>query len=284
VSTLINATGGQITISMTGIAGDPQVNGIEIVAASPDFTIAISPSYQVVAPGSSTTYTVTTTAFGGFNDAIGFDAPNLPAGVSVNFNPAAITGSGTTTVTVTTTAGTTPLGSMPFRVVGTSGALSHGTLPVSLDIATGTPIRINAGGGAYTDSGGHQWTADSGFQQGSTFTTGAAIEGTADSTLYNSLRYSTAGALVYQFNVPNGIYYYDLKFAELFYTTPGHRVFNVAVNGFGIASNLDIVTAAGGANSAYDLTGVINVVGGQITFTFTGVTGDPQVNAIDIHQ
>ena len=186
-------------------------------------------------------------------------------------------------MTVTTV--NTPGGTYPLTVTATSGALSHTASP-SL-VVTGSssvPIRVNAGGSAYTDSLSNVWLADTGFQQGSPYSTAAAITGTADPTLYRDLRYSASGPLVYQFAVPNGSYTVNLKFAEVYYTSAGQRVFDVAINGTTVTSHLDVFASAGAANKAFDASYPVTVTGGLITITLTPVTGLPTINAIEILQ
>ena len=56
-----------------------------------------------VAPGGSVTETLTVTALGGLNEATTFACSGLPSGASCSFNPASVTGSGTTTMTLSTT-------------------------------------------------------------------------------------------------------------------------------------------------------------------------------------
>ncbi|MBI3971118.1 MAG: hypothetical protein HY332_07490, partial [Chloroflexi bacterium] len=80
------------------------------------------------------------------------------------------------------------------------------------------PVRINAGGGAYTGSTGLPWSADTGFTGGSTYANGNAIANTTDPTLYQSERYGTVS---YAFNLPNGTYTVTLKFAEIFHVSAG---------------------------------------------------------------
>ena len=46
-------------------------------------------------------------------------------------------------------------------------ALAGLSLPVAAQ--TGAVIRVNAGGPAYTDSVGHLWSADTGYNSGSTY-------------------------------------------------------------------------------------------------------------------
>ena len=67
--------------------------------------------------------------------------------------------------------------------------------------------------------------------------------------LYQSERY---GTFAYQFAVANGAYNVNLKFAELYFTTTGQRVFNVAINGQSALTNFDVVAAAGSGFKAVD--------------------------------
>jgi hypothetical protein len=275
---------GQVTITLTAVTGFPKINAIEItqVSTTPDFTVTASPPSRSVLAGGSTTYTITTAAVNGFSGTVSFDTSGLPTGATASFNPTTVTGSGSTTMTVNTGSGT-PVGSSSLTVTATSGTLSHtaGALLV-VTSSTFTPIRVNAGGGAYTDSLGQAWSADTGYQQGGSNSTTASITGTSDPTLYQSEHYSTTGSLVYQFSVPNGSYTAKLKFAEIWYTSSGQRVFNIQINGTAVQTNLDVFSAAGGGNKAYDLSWPVTVSGGQVTITLTAVTGYPKINAIEI--
>ena len=89
---------------------------------SPDFSVAASPSSQTVSPGSPTTYGVTVTPNGGFTGSVSLSASGLPAGAAASFSPNPVTGSSTLTVT---TSASTPVGSYPVTITGTSGTLSH---------------------------------------------------------------------------------------------------------------------------------------------------------------
>ena len=143
-----------------------------------------------------------------------------------------------------------------------------------------TPIRVDSGGIAYTDVQSQVWTADNGFTGGSTASTTNSIANTADPTLYRSERY---GNFTYQFSVPNGSYDVMLKFAEIYWTTTGKRIFNVSINGTQVLSNFDIVAAAGGAFTAIDKTFPTTVVNGAITIQFTAGSADlPKISAIQI--
>src|SRR6185437_7088968 len=64
------------------------------VAPSPDFSLSVTPSSQSVPAGASTTYTATVAAQNGFSAATNLSVSGLPAGATAAFNPASITGSG----------------------------------------------------------------------------------------------------------------------------------------------------------------------------------------------
>jgi len=94
--------------------------------AGPDFSISASPASQTVLQGNSTTYTVTVTPSGGFSGTVTLSASGLPSGASASFNPPTIIGSGSSTMTVTTSASTPP-GTYTLTITGTSGNLTHST-------------------------------------------------------------------------------------------------------------------------------------------------------------
>lgn len=169
------------------------------------------------------------------------------------------------------------------------GELSAGRRLVEQDClnvtVSGTPpvvIDVNAGGTAYSGSDGTVWGADAGFSGGTMYTSNIPVTGTADSALYQTVRYGTNFG--YSFSVPNGTYSVTLKFAEIFWTSAGSRVFNVAINGTPVLQNFDIFAAAHGANIALDETFPVIVTNGQISIGFTTVTDNADIAAIRIVQ
>jgi hypothetical protein len=156
------------------------------------------------------------------------------------------------------------------------------TLALTLIPSSFSPIRINAGGGAYTDSSGHAWTADTAFVNGATYAGSAPISNTPDPALYQTERYSEGVPLEYKFAVPNGSYNVTLKFAEIYFTSPGQRVFNIVINGATVLPNLDIYAAAGGSNIANDQTFVASVSSNVLDIQLVPVVQNPKVSAIQI--
>jgi hypothetical protein len=94
---------------------------------------------------------VSTGALNGFTGAVALSIAGLPAGATASFAPSSIAGSGTSTLTITTTV-VTAAGIYPLTVTGTSGALVHtanasmtvnapatgGTLTATVAVPSGT--------------------------------------------------------------------------------------------------------------------------------------------------
>ena len=112
-----------------------------VVNGSPGFTIAASPTTRTIGITGVATYTVTTTATNGFNSVVNLNVTGLPSNVSAGFSPLTITGSGSSTLTVTTTSNTAP-GTYTLTIKGTSGSLTQ-TTTVTL-VVTGANFTLSA--------------------------------------------------------------------------------------------------------------------------------------------
>jgi hypothetical protein len=93
---------------------------------APNFTIAATPASQSVTAGGGTSYTATVTPSNGFTGTVNFSVSGLPSGASASFNPTSVNGSGSSTMSVTTST-TTPNGTYTLTITGTSGTLVHST-------------------------------------------------------------------------------------------------------------------------------------------------------------
>ena len=140
-------------------------------------------------------------------------------------------------------------------------------------------IRVKTGGQAYTDTSGNYWAADYNYTGGQAYSNSANVAGTTDPVLYQSQRY---GTFSYTFPAASGNHRVTLKFADIYYSTPGKRIFNVTINGVPALVNFDIA-ANGGAFRATDYSFTIPITGsGQIVVSFTPVVEYPMVSAIQI--
>jgi hypothetical protein len=133
---------GTSTIAITGTSGSlthsANVTLVTQPVPVPDFSLSASPGSQTVTAGGSTTYTATIGAINGFSGTVTLSASGLPSGASASFNPATVTGSGTSTMTVTT-ASNTPAATSTLTITGTSGSLTH-SATVSLTVTAPTGV------------------------------------------------------------------------------------------------------------------------------------------------
>jgi hypothetical protein len=167
------------------------------------------------------------------------------------------------------------------------GSLSDSdTATVRITSPTDAIWRVNAGGGAYTDSMGNQWSADQphkpggwGYSGGKPYSTSDPIANTNDASLYQSERYGTFG---YHFDVPNGVYDITLHFAEIYWTGADQRLFDVLIEGAVALDAYDIYRAVG-HDVATSLTFPSVVVDdGRLNIEFVPVKNSPKVSAIEI--
>jgi outer membrane protein assembly factor BamB len=144
-------------------------------------------------------------------------------------------------------------------------------------------VRVNAGGSGYSDSQGNDWSADTGFSGGMTYSDGSSVAGTSDPALYQSLRWNR-GSFGYTFTgLAAGSYQVTLKFAEIAGLGPGKRQFNVAIQGTQVLTNFD-VSGSVGLDTALDKTFTATVgSNGTLTIDFSqGAANNPIINAIQI--
>jgi hypothetical protein len=150
---------------------------------------------------------------------------------------------------------------------------------------TQQPIRVKCGGPGFTDSKGHVWSADTGFNGGQLSVAQGTVNGTPDQALYEHGRWSTSNTppLVYTFPVIDGAYQVNLYFAEMSPAEEhvGGRVFNVKLQGNTVFHDLDIFAAVG-ANTALVKSTEIAVTNGAVQIEFDNVTDHAKIEAIEI--
>jgi subtilisin family serine protease len=114
-----------------------------VVTPPPDFALAATPSSRSAVVGSAATYTVAVTGTNGFAGTVGWSVAGLPSNVgTASFSPPTVTGSGSTTLTITTAA-SAPTGTYALTVTGTSGAISH-TAGVTLVVTPAPDFSLTA--------------------------------------------------------------------------------------------------------------------------------------------
>ena len=118
--------GGLVVVTVAAVTA---TSGFILTGASKaDFTIAASPSSQSVAQGQTALFTVTLAANNGFASPVQLVASGLPAGTTASFSPVQLSkGSGTSSMSLTTSNTTPTVTNYPVTVTGTSGSLVHST-------------------------------------------------------------------------------------------------------------------------------------------------------------
>jgi len=144
------------TFTVTDNAGltDPHPpKRIITVNPAQDFSISASPSSQSVVQGGNVSYTTSVGALNGFSDVVNLSVTGLPSGASASFSPTSITGSGNSTLTVTTVAGT-PAGTYTLSIKGASTMRNH-SVNVNLTVSSAgdfslsdspTTLQVSRGG------------------------------------------------------------------------------------------------------------------------------------------
>ncbi len=151
-----------------------------------------------------------------------------------------------------------------------------------VDVVTPPPpssIRINSGGPALTMGA---WIADQYFTGGETYAEYVPISGTMNDVMYQDERW---GDFSYKVPVPNGKYLVRLHFVEIYWTSAGHRLFNVDIeNGQGILTNYDIWNEAGGGMNAAvaEEFKAINVTDGFMDINFVSISDNAKISGIEI--
>ena len=123
-----------------------------------NFSLSATPNSNSVLPGAGASYTATVTPINGFTGAVSFGVLGLPAGATASFTPPSVTGSGSTTMAVSTSTSTPP-GTYTLTINATSGPITRSanvTLVVAGDFSLSvspTSRTVSRGGNAtYTVS------------------------------------------------------------------------------------------------------------------------------------
>jgi hypothetical protein len=258
---------GAVTIQFTSGSADlPKISAIEISSASGVF-VQVSPT--PVSLYASQQQQFASSVSGDANTAVTWTYSPQVGTLTANglyTAPASVTTAQAVSVTATSQADSTKSATATVNLLPPAGSF--------------TPIFVHSGGGAYIDSLGNNWSADTGFTGGQVSSTTKTIATTPDPALYQTQRY---GNSTYQFTVPPGKYKVILKFAEFYWTTTGKRLFNASINGTQVLTNFDIVAAAGAPFTAIDRSFPVTVAGSSIKIQFTTGSADlPKISAIQI--
>ena len=128
--------------------GTGLINALAPASSSPSFSL--SATSVSILQGSSGSSTVTSTVSDGFDSAVALTVSGLPTGVTGTFSPTSITGSGSSTLSLTV-ASTTAAGSYTITVTGTSSSLTKTTtftLTVTAPVTGGFSLSVSPTSGS----------------------------------------------------------------------------------------------------------------------------------------
>lgn len=167
-----------------------------------------------------------------------------------------------------------------------SGLGSVTVTPEAGGVTEAAVLRVNVGnGGAFVDPQGNAWSADFGFNAGSTPAYTGSIAGAGNPLLYQSRR--TVGSsvpLFYDFDLANGNYRVVLHFVEVSAGFGvGTRVFDVVAEDILRVDNLDI-SARVGSYTACVVEFPVVVSDGRLNLAFPKVASNPTISGIEVFQ
>jgi len=116
---------------------------------------------------------------------------------------------------------------------------------------------------------------------GNTYSTTETIQAEEDAEIYQTERWNDY--LAYAIPLESGKdYEITLKFAEIYFSTGGSRIFDVLVEGQLFLDDFDVFSAAGGRNIALDTSIVVTATENNISIEFTASLDNAAIKGIEV--
>jgi pseudomonalisin len=244
--------------------------------ATPDFKLAAAPASQSVNQGATATYTVTQTALGGYSGTVTLSVSGLPTGATATFTPASLTGSGTSSLAISTSA-SAPTGSYTLTITGTDGVLTH-TASVTL-VVTAPDFSLIATPGLQTIVAGDtaHYTATvsalNGYTGTVTFSVSGLPAGASPVFTPASITGSGSSALAIATTIgttPNGTYPLVISATDGVLTHSANVT--LVVTDFGISATPSSQTIVQGNSASYSVALTVNSgFSGAVNFSVSGL-------------
>ena len=206
--------------------------------------------------------------------------------INTALNGTAISSPSGSTQTTNSTVTLTAKPAIGYKFAGWSGDITNSNLVTTIKMdadKTVTPsfiktnyFAINCGGDQYISADGTVYLQT----PNGSYNTTSTITGTNDQFIYQSEK--SGKTFSYNFPIDNGEYIVILKFAELYWSGAGSRIFNCSIENVPVLTNFDIAAEAGGKYKALDKTFQTTVSDGILNIAFTTVTDNAKISGISI--
>ena len=295
-----NGTTGSYSVTVTGRSGSLN-HSATITLTVQDFSIAANPMNIGFASGGSGNTTITIAGIQGFNKVVNLSTTTSSPTITVTLNPSNLTGSGSSTLTVSGSS----TGSFSVTVAGSSNGLSHNvTVTVNVGAAQDFQISLNptfvvlfpggtnnslvsiTGTAGFNDNVSLSATLPSGFSvlfsnnpvsAGSTSTVGIAAAESVAAGQYTIMITGTSGTLTHSATLLITVdaapdFALSTSNGQLTVTAGGSNSTQVTVqslNGFSGSVNLSTISSPSGPSATFDQPTVTVTSGGSATSTLT---------------
>ena len=173
-------SGTTVTLNATAPTADKYDFTIaEILPAagsSPDFVLSSNPSSQTAQAGASVQFTATIAPVGAFTGTVTLSVSGMPVGATGTFNPPTVSGSGSSTLSISTLT-STPAGSYPLTITATSGSLIHVTNATLIVAAPDFSLAVTPSSQSVSAGGSVPYTATITNQNGFTGVVSLSVSG-----------------------------------------------------------------------------------------------------------
>jgi hypothetical protein len=243
---------------------------------SPDFALAATPASRMMDPGESGTYTVDIGALNGFSGTVDLSISGLPPGMTAAFDPAALGGSGSATLTVTAGASQPP-GSATLTITGTSGALSRTTTVGATVTGEAGAISINFVGNGTSMSAAET----AGVVPKPYWNNATGASRTAPLALIDESGTATTASLTWSSNTTGSTGISDLagnnRFMKGYLYTTSSGAATVTITGLS-AGTYDVYVYSDGNNGSNTRTSAYQISGAGIPAASTNLTDAASTN------